>query len=102
MNLYILASNEVFIGLLERIKMRLIDANLWVDKLNKSFIAVNYHPDLGDAFQCMEAEKRNEDIADLIMEINNQPTVYINDLDKFTSRLSKEVYSGILNQNRLV
>ena len=65
--------------------MRLIDADLWIEKLKNSFATPNYHPDLGDAFQCMEAEQHNEDIEDLIMRIEEQPVAY--DVDKVVNEI---------------
>jgi hypothetical protein len=59
---------------------RLIDADAWIEKLSNSFTTPNYHPDLGDAFQCIDAEQHNEDIYDLITEINKQPTAYSIDM----------------------
>jgi hypothetical protein len=56
---------------------RLIDADLWIEELSNSFVTINYHPDLGDAFQCMEAEKHNENVYDLITIITERPTVYV-------------------------
>ena len=72
--------------------MRLIDADAWIEKLSKSFITPNYHPDLGDAFQCMEAEKHNEQIAELIMQIANQPTAY--DVEKVVEELENKMFSA--------
>lgn len=74
--------------------MRLIDADLWIEKLKNSFATPNYHPDLGDAFQCMEAEQHNEDIEDLIMRIEEQPTAY--DVDKVIDKLSNKMFSAEL------
>ncbi len=71
---------------------RLINADLWIDNLSKSFVAPNYHPDLGDAFQCMEIEQHNEDTADLIMRINEQPTALE---DGFEIRLLKNYLSNM-------
>lgn len=67
--------------------MRLIDADKWIENLSNSFVTPNYHPDLGDAFQCMEAEQHNEEVADLIMRINEQPTAY--DVDKVLEQLEE-------------
>ena len=68
--------------------MRLIDADKWTGELKNSFTTPNYHPDLGDPFQCMKTEKHNEDVADLIMMIDTQSTAY--DVDKVVEKLEKE------------
>jgi hypothetical protein len=68
--------------------MRLIDAETWIEKLSNGFVTPNYHPDLGDAFQCMEAEQHNEEIYDLITQINEQPTAF--DIEEILEQLENE------------
>lgn len=68
--------------------MRLIDADRWIEELSKRFTTPNYHPDLGDAFQCMESEQHNEDITDLIIKIESQPTAY--EVDKVVDILEHD------------
>jgi len=72
--------------------MRLIDADLLINKLKGGLTTPNYHPDLGDAFQCMEAEERNEDIICMMETVQAQPTAY--DVDKVVERLDKEPSCG--------
>ena len=45
----------------------------------------NYHPDLGDAFQCMKAEEHNEEIICMIETVSEQPTAY--SVDKIVEQL---------------
>jgi len=54
--------------------MRLIDADLFVQKVTKHFTQPNYHPD-ADAFIAMEAEQHNNYIQGFIEDIESQPTV---------------------------
>ena len=74
--------------------MRLRDADKWTGELKNSFAAPNYHPDLGDPFQCMETEKHNEDVADLIMMIDTQSTAY--DVDKVIDQIANKMFSAEL------
>ena len=74
--------------------MRLINTDKWIEDLSKCFVNPNYHPDLGDAFQCIEVEKHNEENADLIMMINEQPMAY--DIDKVIEQLRS--FSRITNE----
>lgn len=82
----------------------LISRKALVDHLKKSFIAVNYHPDLGDPFIGMQSELRNEFIADMIQTIEEQPSAYDVDeirlLKNYLSNMPK-VYSA-RNQNWVV
>ena len=73
--------------------MRLIDADLWIEKLKNCLVQPNYHPDLGDAFQCMEAEEHNEEIICMIETVNEQPTAY--DVDKVAEQLENEKLESI-------
>ena len=72
--------------------MRLIDADLLIEKLKNSIVTPNYHPDLGDAFQCMGAEEHNEEIICMIETVQEQATAY--DVGKVTKQIKRlERYS---------
>ena len=68
--------------------MRLIDSDKLVEILSNSFATPNYHPDLGDSFQCMEAENHNEEIVGLIQLVEEQQTAF--DVEKVIEKLEKE------------
>jgi len=65
----------------------LISRKALLEKLQKGFINVNYHPDLGDPAIGMEQELHNEFLVDILEEVTNQPTAY--DVDKVVEQLEK-------------
>jgi hypothetical protein len=73
--------------------MRLIDADLFVKEVMKHFTQPNYHPD-ADTFQALDAEIHNEYIHGFIEDIEDQPTVKLNDWIPCSERLPKACYKS--------